>query len=117
VDSILLGLALITFVWFAGSLATRLRDAGEPRLAAVAFGGAVATAAVFAIGIAVQAAVAYRIASERPTLVKSFVELDDGRLDNHPLPGRHDDGRNGDRGPAHGRVFRSGTRHSTGSRP
>jgi hypothetical protein len=75
VGSILLGLALITFVWFAGSLAARLRDAREPRLAAIAFGGAVATAAVFAIGIAVQAAVAYRIASERPTLVKSFVEL------------------------------------------
>jgi hypothetical protein len=55
VGSILLGLALITFVWFAGSLAARLRDAGEPRLAAIAFGGAVATAAVFAIGIAVQA--------------------------------------------------------------
>jgi len=75
VGSILLGLALITFVWFAGSLAARLRDAGEPRLAAIAFGGAVASAAVFAIGIAVQAAVAYRIASEQPTLVKSFVEL------------------------------------------
>ncbi|HEU5277818.1 MAG TPA: hypothetical protein VFU26_02830 [Gaiellaceae bacterium] len=75
VGSILLGLALITFVWFAGSLAARLRDAGEPGLAAIAFGGAVVTAAVFAIGIAVQAAVAYRIASERPTLVKSFIEL------------------------------------------
>jgi hypothetical protein len=75
VDSILLGLALITFVWFADSLAARLRAGGEPRLAAIAFGGAVASAAVFAIGIAVQAAVAYRIASEQPTLVKSFVEL------------------------------------------
>jgi hypothetical protein len=46
VSSILLGLALITFVWFAGSLAARLRYAGESRLAAIAFGGAVATAAV-----------------------------------------------------------------------
>jgi hypothetical protein len=52
VGAILLGLALITFVWFVSSLAARLRDAGEPRLAAIAFGGAVATA-VFAIAIAV----------------------------------------------------------------
>jgi hypothetical protein len=75
VGSILLGLALITFVWFVASLAARLRVAGEPRLAAIAFGGAVATAAIFAVAVAVQAALAYRIANEQPTLVKSFVEL------------------------------------------
>src|SRR5438477_11341613 len=52
VSAILFGLAVVAFVWFGGSLAARLREAGEARLAAIAFGGAVATAAVFASAIA-----------------------------------------------------------------
>src|SRR5437868_345975 len=48
VSAILFGLALMAFIWFGGSLAARLRDAGEARLGAIAFGGTVATAGVFA---------------------------------------------------------------------
>jgi hypothetical protein len=75
VSAILFGLALVAFVWFGGSLASRLRGAGEPRLAAIAFGGVVATAAVFAFMITIWAAVAYRIAAEQPSFVKSFVDV------------------------------------------
>src|SRR5207249_3791445 len=54
VSAILFGLAFIAFLWFAGSLATRLREAGEQRLAAIAFGSSVATVTIAAIGISIQ---------------------------------------------------------------
>jgi hypothetical protein len=75
VSAILFGLALIAFIWFGGSLAARLRDAGEARLGAIAFGGTVATAGVFATAIAIWTALAYRIAAEQPTIVKPFVDV------------------------------------------
>ena len=39
-SAILFGLAFVAFLWFAGTLAA-LREGGEQRLAAVAFGGGV----------------------------------------------------------------------------
>jgi hypothetical protein len=74
-SAIVFGLALIAFIWFAGSLATRLRNAGEQRLAGTAFGFSVATGTIAAVATAIQAALAYRIAQENPGQVKTFVEL------------------------------------------
>jgi hypothetical protein len=75
VGAILFGLALVAFVWFGGSLASRLRAAGEARLAAITFGGVVATAAVFAIATTIWTALAYRIAVEQPSIVKTLITL------------------------------------------
>jgi hypothetical protein len=73
--SVLLGAAVMFFIWFAGSLAAALRDAGERRLGLVAFGGGVATAAVGLTIAGVQGALAYRIALDSPASVKAFVDL------------------------------------------
>jgi hypothetical protein len=74
-SAIVFGLALIAFVWFAGSLAARLRGGGEPRLAAIAFGFSIATATIAGICSVIQAAAAYRIAAENPAQVKTYIEL------------------------------------------
>ena len=74
-SSILYGLALIAFLWFAASLATRLRAAGEQRLGATVLGGAGATAGAFLVASAIQAALAFQIALESPAQVKAFVDL------------------------------------------
>ncbi len=55
---ILIGLALSLFLWFIGSLGAALREAGEQRLAAVAFGAGVALVALVAVAIAIVAALA-----------------------------------------------------------
>lgn len=75
VSAILFGLAFIVFLWFLGSLASALRTGGEQRLAAVAFGGGVATVAVAYVSTAFQAAMAWRIAADEPTLVRAFADI------------------------------------------
>ena len=74
-SSILFGLAIVAFLWFAAALATRLREAGEQRLGATVLGGAAATAGTFLMAAGTQAALAYRIAPESPAQVKPFVDL------------------------------------------
>jgi hypothetical protein len=75
ISAVLIGAAVMFFIWFAGSIGAALRNAGEARLAAVAFGGAVVAGAVgISIG-AVQGALAYRIAIDSPATVKAFVDL------------------------------------------
>ncbi len=72
---LILGLAVMLFIWFMGSLGAVLRTSGEQRLAAVAFGGGIVTAATASVIAAVQAALAYRIAYDAPDTVKGFVDL------------------------------------------
>src|SRR6266540_3412175 len=46
ISAVLIGAAVMFFIWFAGSVGAALRNAGEPRLAGVAFGGGVVTTAI-----------------------------------------------------------------------
>jgi hypothetical protein len=75
ISAVLLGAAVMFFIWFAGSVGAALRDAGEQRLAAVAFGGGIATAAVGIVIAGLQGGVAYRIAIDSPANVKAFVDF------------------------------------------
>ena len=78
IGAVLIGAAVMFFIWFAGSVGAALRNAGEQRLAAVAFGGGVATAAVAIVLTGLQAALSYRIAIDSPATVKGFVDLASG---------------------------------------
>jgi hypothetical protein len=75
VGAILLGLSFFAVLWFAGSVAAALRRGGEARLGTVAFGGAVAATGLGLSSTAIQAALAYRIGSEAPSLVKPLAVL------------------------------------------
>ncbi len=75
ISAVLIGAAVMFFIWFAGSVGAALRNAGEPRLAAVAFGGGVATAAVGIVIGGLQGALSYRIAIDSPANVKAFVDV------------------------------------------
>jgi hypothetical protein len=75
-----MGLLLMTaafgaFISFASCLTASIRRAAEDRLAAVAFGGALAAIAFGAIAVTAQAAAAYRVRFETPALTKSLVEV------------------------------------------
>ena len=74
-SGILIGIAVMTFAWFAGSLAAALRDAGERRLGLVAFGGGVATATTGLVLGGISAGLAYGIAVDSPSSVKAFVDV------------------------------------------
>ena len=78
ISAVLIGAAVMFFIWFAGSVGAALRNAGEQRLAAVAIGGGVATAAVGIVVEGLLGALAYRIAIDSPANVKSFVDLSYG---------------------------------------
>lgn len=54
------GLGLVLYLWWIGTLAHRLREDGQPRLAAVAFAGAIMTAALAMGQATVNTALAYR---------------------------------------------------------
>jgi hypothetical protein len=54
------GLALVLYLAYMGTLASRLREGGQPRLAAVAFAGAIMIAAIQLIATVIHAALAYR---------------------------------------------------------
>lgn len=73
IASAVLGLAVIAFIWFVSTIATRIRRAGEDRLAAVAFGGGMVSAAAFIATIGLWTALAYRIALDVPDEVKGLV--------------------------------------------
>jgi hypothetical protein len=75
ISAVLLGAAIMFFVWFSASVGAALRNAGEQRLAAVAFGGGVATAAIGTVIAAIQGGLAYGIVYDSPNQVKGFVDL------------------------------------------
>jgi hypothetical protein len=75
ISAVLIGAAVMFFIWFAGSVGAALRNAGEPRLAAVAFGGGIATATIGIVIGSVQGALAYRVAIDSPASVKAFVDV------------------------------------------
>ena len=68
VQTALLGLSLIAFLWFLGSLAALLRNAGEARLASVAFAGGLATAGLALLGTTINAALFERVALASPAM-------------------------------------------------
>jgi hypothetical protein len=74
-SAILIGVAVMTYAWFAGSVGAALRDAGERRLGLVAFGGGVATATTGLVLGGVAAALSYGIALDSPSTVKAFVDV------------------------------------------
>lgn len=55
------GLAIVFFLFFLGSLVTRLRAAGEQRLGAVALGGGLVLAGLALIWMSMQAAIAWNL--------------------------------------------------------
>ena len=75
ISAVLIGAAVVFFIWFAGSVGVALRNAGEQRLAMVALGGGFVTAAIGIVIGGVQGALAYRIALDSPANVKAFVDL------------------------------------------
>jgi len=74
ISSILFGLAMIAFLWFAGSMASRLRAAGETRIASTLMAATAAAVAIAGLLVACQAALV-RIAADDATQVKGFVDL------------------------------------------
>jgi hypothetical protein len=62
--TVLFGLSVIAFLWFLASLATMLRQAGEPRLAATSFGAGVLTTSLFGGVILMNAGLAFKIAED-----------------------------------------------------
>jgi hypothetical protein len=76
----LTGLALVFVVWFLGSLAVRLREVGEQRLAAIAFGSGLVIAAVALVQATALAAIAWRpddLGARDAKLLYSLQELMD----------------------------------------
>ncbi len=61
ISAYLSGLAVVFFLFFLGSLVTRLRATGEQRLAAVTLGGGIVLAGVGLMGCAIQASLAWTI--------------------------------------------------------
>ena len=64
------GLAIIAGIWFFATLANRLREAGEPRLAAVAFGGGIMAGAIGMVATFLLTIMFYKVAKESPDLAK-----------------------------------------------
>ena len=73
---VLLGtLSLFFFIWFAGTLASALRvTAGSPRLPTIAFGGAIAAAVAFFIGLTALAVAAHRPEEVSPELTRALYD-------------------------------------------
>ncbi len=68
VQTVLLGLSAIAFIWFVGSLAALIRNAGEVRLASVAFGGGIAMVGLALFGTTINAALYERVALASPSM-------------------------------------------------
>lgn len=76
IASILQGGALAMFLWYLGSLGTRLREAGEARLGAVAFGAGVVIAGMAAVTITVVGGLAYGIEQNTDSaMIKTLYDL------------------------------------------
>ncbi len=68
VQTVLLGLSAIAFIWFIGSLAALIRNAGEVRLASIAFGGGIAMVGLALFGTTINAALFERVALSSPAM-------------------------------------------------
>ena len=74
--TILHGGALLMFLWYLGSLGTRLREAGEARLGAVAFGAGVVIAGMAAVTITIVGGLAYGIEQNTDSaMIKTLYDL------------------------------------------
>jgi hypothetical protein len=72
----LIGLGVIALLWFAASLVTAMREAGEARLATAAFGGLILGVAIAAMASLLQAGLAYSVAGEiEPDEVRALYHL------------------------------------------
>jgi hypothetical protein len=69
------GLGVLAILWFVAALVHEMREAGEARLAAAAFGSFLLTFAVGATAALTRSALAYSIADEGPDLVLPFYHL------------------------------------------
>lgn len=70
VSSILGGLAILAFIWFGASLASKLRDGGEPRLGAAAFGGILVAAGLAGVSGMLATALFYGLGPDGQQAVK-----------------------------------------------
>jgi hypothetical protein len=68
IQTFLLGMALIAFLWFLGSLVALIRNAGEARLASIAFAGGISVAGLALVGTTINAALFMRVALESPAM-------------------------------------------------
>jgi len=69
------GLGVLAFLWFVAALVTRMRDAGESRLAAAAFGSFLLVFSVGSVAALTRASLAYSIADEGSDLVLPLYHL------------------------------------------
>jgi hypothetical protein len=72
VQTVLLGLSAIAFLWFIGSLAALIRNAGEVRLASVALAGGIATVGLGFLGTTISAALFERVALQSPSMASGL---------------------------------------------
>lgn len=69
------GLGVLAILWFVAALVTRMRDAGESRLAAAAFGSFLLVFSVGSVAALTRASLAYSIADEGSDLVLPLYHL------------------------------------------
>jgi hypothetical protein len=75
VSAVLFGAATMFLIWFSASLAQALRATGQTRLAAVAFGGGIATAGVGLALAGIEAGLAQGIALDAPASTKAVIDV------------------------------------------
>lgn len=68
------GIAVVFYLSFVGTLASRLREAGQRRLAAVAFAGALTVAGIAIIGTLAGAVLAYRTPAD-DSVLQAFYDV------------------------------------------
>ncbi len=73
--TILSGLAAFALIWFLGCLAARLREAGEQRLAATAFGAGMVAIAMYGGAAAIMAGLAFETGSGMPAATKDLFTI------------------------------------------
>lgn len=75
IGAILSGLAAFALIWFLGCLAARIREAGEQRLAATAFGAGMVVIAMYGVSSAIMAGLAFETASGPPAAAKDLFTI------------------------------------------
>ena len=75
-STFLVGLGVIAMLWFVGSLVNAMREAGEGRLAAAAFGGFILTFAAGMVSALLRAGLAFSVAGDiEPDEVRALYHL------------------------------------------
>ena len=75
-STFLIGIGVLAMLWFVGSLVNAMREAGEGRLAATAFGGFILTFAAGMVSALLQAGLAYSVAGDiDPDEVRALFHL------------------------------------------